>query len=507
MIPIAINSDSDGEEEAPYDYDYFGQFLGTRNQPPAERINRSLLPEEPDVRGEAREAVPAGPSSAAERDIGFEELFNRMGRHFPKESLNRAKELTLQAFHEAMSSINEALGGMQGYTDSTVLPALKEALNHAASATGKIMIKIGDKIVPMSIELVKLLVTNPDFIVGALFAYYALAPEFDFYHFQKEYGDFPVFIQRAVQGYTNLLKVVGSGFTFRSYVRDLIPFMNMYFGTFIFNCLVLVFHNVQVAKYYMRERLEYAAHNMFNARFLEYIPAAVNLFNVLQNEVRREIENPHEIPQQYQVVDVRNPYLAPRDVRTLSVEEAPYFEYIHGGPPVLPRGPAAQPQEPAAQPQEAPPHRVPPFSGLNDVPLPLPASSSSQDPRIARAHQQRQAKQKETPAARTQRERLEKLKRPPEEVTSSSGESGRVKPKETLRQQVQREVRKGETLRQRVQREVREEREGQTSGSDMSLISDVGAGRFPTAKPLVSISEHKQVLPYLDINNDYQTFH
>jgi hypothetical protein len=321
----------------------------------------------------------------------------------------------------------------------------------------------------MSIELARLLVTNPDFILGALFGYAFFGPEFEFHHFQEAYGDFPVFVQRAMQAWTNLLKVIGSGLMFRSYFRDLIPFMNTYFGTFIFNCLVLVFHNIQVAQHYMRVRLEYAAQNMFNARFLEYIPAGVNLFNVLQDEVRRQIENAREIPLEFQVIDTRNPFSPPRDVRTLSFEEAPYFEYIHGGPPVLPRGPAAQPQEPAAQPQQAPLHRVPPFSGLNDVPLPLTA----QDPRIERVQQQRREKRDETQLQRVQRERRE---------------------------------RRDETPLERVQRERRERRDGVLSDSAQSSGS-TGAGRFPSAKPLVTISERKQMLPYLDIKNDYQTFH
>ena len=146
------------------------------------------------------------------------------------------------------------------------------------------------------------------------------------------------------------------------------------------------------------------------------------------------------------------------------------------------------------------PHGAPPFTGLNDAPIPPPprrsthAASSSSSSAMPNLH--------ENVGAR------------PKGNTTKSQETG-VRPKSHTTRTLtgQRTTQPGaadvgqETGARPKSNTIRTPTGLRTTQPGSGVELGIGSGRFPSARPLVKTSERKQMLPYLDINNDYQTFH
>ena len=343
----------------------------------------------------------------------------------------------------------------------------------------------------------------------------------DFVRVAEENPGSPVYVQRAVHALFVLYSMVASGGLLPLLVKELIPFVHEFYNDYIHQALVNILHNVRLAREYERRRIAYVQKYLFRQGFLENQPADVDLVRVLENE--NQGGNPAEmIPLEYQYVNRRYPDRPPVDARKLNEHQLQNYipravydalnpqaientqqrtrdtlqrtgDTLQRTRDTLQRVQNMQASIAKASIAKASPQ---PEGSLGGVPPLLPSKpkyapvmpSKSKHPPVLPQTPKYPPVLPSTP------------KYPPSHQTGA-------RPKAPQGQFLPGVSKEAKFMRPMTDEELQRTRDIYAARHPQASSSSSGSGRFPSARPIVKTSERKQMLPYLDINNDYQTFH
>ena len=409
---------------APPAVDPFSDPFNSRVPPPATIHHNIFTPSEQTPESfetaQSQSAVTAGPSAAARRPTSFTEMLGRPGYTFetgPEETASASVETSPERAYKLKQMVNESipivdkfLSHAKAYSQRTILPAIRTALDNASKDAKNVTIRIKNKTETLSIDAARFIVSNPEAILAGIWAWGFFTVDYQEYF--DHYPGSQENVREAIESWASYQKMkhvaMGAGIylTTKQLFKEIIGLIKEYYMGDIHNTLVKIFQSVQRARQYETRRFAYAEEHMFEPEFLDRQPLDVDL------------------------------------IEALAAELAPVVR----GTPVV---------EGVVQPEQRP-SKAPPVTGLNaSEPLPQPPPQRSHPP-----------------------------------GTTSAGPAQGKRGKPDIPGTTQAVGKRGKPT--------------YTPGKPSSSS---GAGRFPISKKLVTVSENKAPLGYLDTLNDYHTFH